>query len=178
MGLYLLRHCITHNNTYNNSEIDFDDLELSSNAVVFCSPMIRCRQTAVLLCEKIKMTAEIYYSEFLVERCFGIFEGKKKNVVQNEYPGFFIDDEFDFLQTPPEGESYYELLRRIAYFWTKFNIGSSAKYQDVVIVSHSNVLKVISRIYFNERAFSKQKIAYFFNGKLYNMTLRKEGVTN
>lgn len=182
MGLYLLRHCVTNNNIdkvftgridmeiCEKPEIDFNGLTISSKAIVFCSSMIRCRQTARLLSADVLAAEKIYYSELLVERCFGIFEGRRKNTVQNEYPEFFSDGEFDFLQTPPEGESYDEFCRRIVSFWNKFNIISLAKHQDVVIISHSNVLRAISRMYLNERLFAKSESVNFLNGKVYHLT--------
>ena len=182
MGLYLLRHCVTHNNVKKiftgridmeiceNQEIDFNGLTIPSKAIIFCSSMIRCRQTAKLLYAHILAAEEIHYCELLLERCFGIFEGMSKVAVQNEYPWFFSDGEFNFLQTPPDGESYEEFCQRIVLFWTKYSIASLAKHQDVLIITHSNVLKVITRMYLNERLFEKSRIANFINGRVYNLT--------
>ena len=105
--------------------------------VIFCSPLVRAKETAEIISESHKNTPLIVSDE-LRERNFGEYEGKHKN---DDYYGLWQYDN----QNTPNGETPKELEARIYPFLDKIR----NKYKDgnVLLVAHGGVGLIIETYY-------------------------------
>jgi broad specificity phosphatase PhoE len=109
---------------------------------IYCSDLIRCRNTLKLLMDKQNINdVNIHYDTRLNERGMGDYEGKKKSELIKIYPQEFKNGLFDVFKTPPNGEGYYKFHKRVYQFFEEYlnNYGS----QKVLVCSHNQVLKML-----------------------------------
>lgn len=113
---------------------------MSSIHHVYCSPMIRARETAEAVCEPFKLTPQEVPE---IHECnVGLWEGKSWDIIMQEYP-----DEYDaFMNDPAEnryagGESYHDVLNRTEPAIQKLldrHLGET-----IAVVAHN----VVNRVY-------------------------------
>ncbi|WP_102401068.1 alpha-ribazole phosphatase [Haloimpatiens massiliensis] len=155
MNIYLVRHGETFQNargTYYGSmnvglnkkgvaQIEalskfFKDINIDK---VYISDTKRAYETAkIILREKPK---SLYKDERLKETSFGDFEGKTFEELSKEYPKeceMWLKDWKNF--RPPGGETYMEMYERVSNFMDELK---QMKYDNVLIVTHSGVIKAI-----------------------------------
>ena len=108
--------------------------------LIVSSPMIRARQTAEIISEKIGV--DIEFDVNLREQDFGLWEGKKIVDIRKNEPGTIEIQEsrgWDFC--PPRGESRNDVLKRALTA-----IRKAADIYDgrhVLVVTHNSVIKSI-----------------------------------
>jgi len=106
---------------------------LESDAVIFCSPLARARETASIAFPD----REIQFDARLAELDFGAFEGRSQaeNEERAEW-AWWVADPFE--RTTPDGESYRDLRER-AVAW----LGDLGEAPHVVAMSHSGTIQML-----------------------------------
>lgn len=155
--LYFLRHCKTVLNEQGRvsglqnsklcNEAAVSNVELvkeSSHLIIISSDLGRCRQTIDLLIPLLEIVPIVYYSKLLRERNMGIFEGEKRTELVQKYPSYFENNRFCFKMTPPGGESYQQVEKRIQYFVEKkFTKILNENKGSILICAHNQVMKLL-----------------------------------
>jgi 2,3-bisphosphoglycerate-dependent phosphoglycerate mutase len=112
----------------------------------FTSHLKRARKTLEIVLEK-HPAIHVFTDDRLIERCYGLLQGKSKRKVAEERPEWFaqIHRGYDF--PPPEGESLKMVENRTLPFllqleeWLRQNPGN------VAISCHGNSLRPIRRVF-------------------------------
>ncbi len=105
---------------------------------VWCSPLIRTKQTADIICKKLAITYEI--NELLIEKSFGIFEGMTFSEILSTYPEesqMWLNDWYGYEMRG--GESAKELHKRCI---TVANQLINNK-KNILVVSHQGVIRYL-----------------------------------
>jgi 2,3-bisphosphoglycerate-dependent phosphoglycerate mutase len=112
----------------------------------FASHLKRAQRTLEIVLET-HPTVPVFTDDRLIERCYGLLQGKSKRKVAEERPEWFakIHRGYDF--PPPEGESLKMVENRTSSFlveleeWLRRNPGN------VAISCHGNSLRPIRRVF-------------------------------
>jgi 2,3-bisphosphoglycerate-dependent phosphoglycerate mutase len=112
----------------------------------FTSHLKRARKTLEIVLKK-HAAVPVFTDDRLIERCYGLLQGKSKRKVAQERPKWFaqIHRGYDF--PPPEGESLKMVENRTLPFllqleeWLRQNPGN------VAISCHGNSLRPIRRVF-------------------------------
>lgn len=112
----------------------------------FTSHLKRARKTLEIVLET-HPTVPVFTDDRLIERCYGLLQGKSKRKVADERPEWFakIHRGYDF--PPPEGESLKMVENRTLPFllqlkeWLRQNPGN------IAISCHGNSLRPIRRVF-------------------------------
>lgn len=123
-----------------------DQLKRSRIDFAFTSHLIRARKTLEIVLEK-HPDVPVFMDDRLIERCYGLLQGKSKVKLANEMPEWFakIHRGYDF--PPPQGESLKMVEHRTVPFltqlmeWLKNNPGN------IAISCHGNSLRPIRRVF-------------------------------
>lgn len=116
--------------------IEAKDLKID---IIFCSPLFRAVQT----CDAINKyhNAPVIYTEEVIERTYGKFEGKKSSLIDREKSWNYFEDMYiDIMETPRE------LFGRVYAFLDK--IKEEYKDKNILIVAHNGIGRAIY-CYFN-----------------------------
>lgn len=106
---------------------------------IYCSPLLRCRESAEILCSCIGGVPEII--EDLAEIHLGDWEGLTVAEVQKRYPGSYEERGRELSNfRPPGGESFGDLLARTKRGFKKILEGNAAC---VAVVAHAGVNRVL-----------------------------------
>lgn len=108
-----------------------------SDIKVYASPMIRARQTAEVICER--LGASFITDSRLREQDYGIFEQKMRN------DPTFLEAKRNMAADFPQGESTLRLAARVYGFLEELK--ETEKNSSVLIIAHGAVCRVI-RSYF------------------------------
>ena len=114
--------------------------------LAFTSHLRRARKTLEIVLES-HPDVPIFVDDHLIERCYGLLQGKSKTKVSKERPEWFakVHRGYDF--PPPEGESLKMVEKRTDPFvanleqWLRRNSGN------VAVSCHGNSLRPIRRIF-------------------------------
>jgi 2,3-bisphosphoglycerate-dependent phosphoglycerate mutase len=112
----------------------------------FTSHLKRARKTLEIVLES-HPDVPVFLDDHLIERCYGLLQGKSKTKVSKERPEWFakVHRGYDF--PPPEGESLKMVEKRTDPFvahleqWLRRNSGN------VAVSCHGNSLRPIRRIF-------------------------------
>ena len=111
---------------------------------IVVSPQWRCQQFASIVCEHIGIPfSQCILEENLREHCFGLWEGKTEEEIEEAFPGFLArryKPENYWSYVVPMGESYELLSLRIA------KVLENYKDENVIFVCHEMVSKVMRGI--------------------------------
>ncbi|MCU4177859.1 alpha-ribazole phosphatase [Carboxylicivirga sp. N1Y90] len=108
--------------------------------IIFSSPLKRCK----LLATHLFHAQKVYLDENLKELNFGDWEGMFwKAIPKNEID---VWAENFVLQSPPNGESFKQLLKRVEQFEKQMVNGNSKK---IAIVTHSGIIRAFLMKYLN-----------------------------
>ncbi len=107
-------------------ELEFD--------TVFCSPLVRARETCEILLEG--RAVDIRFDERLHEICFGEYEGKDNGYFGTDEPmhSFFRDPEN--YQAPKGAETFDQLFQRVGAFYDECVRPRIERGERVLIVAH------------------------------------------
>ncbi|MGF3522267.1 MAG: histidine phosphatase family protein [Candidatus Bathyarchaeia archaeon] len=89
----------------------------------------------------------VFVDDRLIERCYGLFQGKSKKEIEQQNPQFYAQFHRGSYVAPPEGESMAMVERRVISFleqlkeWLKQNPGN------VAISCHNNSIRTFRRIF-------------------------------
>lgn len=123
------------------SDILNNSIEDYTGFKVVVSPQWRCQQFASIICELTGIKfSECIFEENLREHCFGLWEGKTEEEIENDFPGFlakrYIPENY-WSYVVPMGESYELLYSRVGKVLNKY------QGQNVIFICHEMVSKVI-----------------------------------
>ncbi len=108
----------------------------------FCSPLLRCKQTAELVHQYIAV--KINYRSELRERHYGIFEGKTPKEAETLDPILYARYVHDKVNTPlPEGESAIEIEERIHSFFWDIIPSQFPNVHNLLIITHLNPIRAL-----------------------------------
>ncbi len=102
---------------------------------IFCSPLLRCRQTL----EELELAGTCRFREQLREIDFGRWEGKEfTEIIHSDQPlvDLWVADPLHFCF--PDGESLHSFTRRIALFIPEL---SNAAEDIILVVAHGGVIR-------------------------------------
>lgn len=153
MSLYFIRHGATNYNQegriQGHIDIELADLgikqaydlhkELNDLKIdkIYCSPLIRVKQTCDIVNEVLQVK-DIEYCEEIKERCFGDWEG------QIVIPKIYMWD-FNNSDVVPNGEDLNDFFKRIHTFLA--TIEDEIKTKNILIVAHGGVSLAILDYY-------------------------------
>jgi 2,3-bisphosphoglycerate-dependent phosphoglycerate mutase len=125
-----------------------EQLKLCKIDYAFTSHLKRAKQTLKLVLKDRKPTP-VFTDDRLIERCYGLLQGRKKKQVQDEYPNFYEQWHRGYTLAPPEGESIEMVEKRVLSFldelreWLKQNSGN------VAISCHGNSIRPLRKRFEN-----------------------------
>ncbi len=113
---------------------------------IFTSPLLRAKESAEILIEDLKCKGkqiELLEVEGLKEMSLGDWDGKYIDNIKNEYPKEYEFRGENILRYKPPGksENFYDLKYRVEL--ALLDILKNTKDEQIVIVSHKGVIKVI-----------------------------------
>ena len=156
MKLYFYRHLPTYNNL-NNVFIGRLDLDCDSCFIdehlyeiekkigehkfkqIFCSPLQRAKQTAYIY-----FPSETFIVDRrLIERDIGEWKSVSKQEIRKKHPdAFFSNGKLDFNHTPPGGEKFVDVLKRVSSFLLDLYDNYSQD-DEIAIVTHNGIITAV-----------------------------------
>ncbi len=104
---------------------------------IFTGPQVRASQTAAILSERLGLKARVDYR--LEAKDYGKYSGKTKGWVSAQR-GFYEDIEVKWNWRPPGGESFQDMIPRLAAFLIDMVLETNTV---GLIVTHEDVVKVL-----------------------------------
>jgi 2,3-bisphosphoglycerate-dependent phosphoglycerate mutase len=163
-NLFMFRHAETSDNA-NSIFSGWRDPDLTSKGLMqaqeiaeqlrqekidyaFTSHLKRARRTLEVVLES-HSDVPVFVDDHLIERCYGLLQGKSKIKVANERPEWFakVHRGYDF--PPPEGESLKMVEKRTVPFVVQLEHWLHGNSGNVAISCHGNSLRPIRRIFEN-----------------------------
>lgn len=133
--------CDRHFIEMHNSEIDDIKKSYVFNRI-FCSPLIRAVQTSNLYFPNNPYIID----RRLIERDLGDWRNIPKQVVRQQYPNaFFQNGHLNFNFTPPNGESFSDVLIRVSSFLLDV-YDNHCENDDIGIVTHNGIITAVKCI--------------------------------
>ena len=161
-NLFVFRHAETSDNSrgifsgWRDSELTLKGLsqahEIAEQLMrekigyAFTSHLKRARKTLEIVLEK-HPAIPVFTDDRLIERCYGLLQGKSKRKVAEEKPEWFaqIHRGYDF--PPPEGESLKMVEERTLPFLLQLQGWLRQNPANVAISCHGNSLRPIRRVF-------------------------------
>ena len=106
-------------------------------ALIIASPYYRTKQTAEIIAKELKIK-EIIYDARIGEIDCGIFNGKQVQEHKDFYNGSPLSE---FAKAPPEGESLFDVRKRMMQFILEIN--KKHKDKNILIISHGDPLWIL-----------------------------------
>ena len=112
----------------------------------FTSHLARAKDTLNIVLEN-HADVPIFVDDRLIERCYGLLQGKSKTKVAEQRPEWFakVHRGYDF--PPPEGESLKMVEKRTIPFLTQLGEWLKQNKGNVAISCHGNSLRPIRRLF-------------------------------
>lgn len=162
--LFVFRHA----ETFDNSRGIFSgwrDSELTPNGVIqaqkiarqlrlykidcaFTSHLKRAKQTLEIVLEY-HPPIPVFADDRLIERCYGLFQGRNKKKVELEDPEFYEQCHRGYDLAPPEGESLKMVEKRVLSFLDEFREWLQRSPGNVAVSCHNNSIRPFRRIFEN-----------------------------
>ena len=137
-GIYIGQQAYPICNTDINTNGHLETLDKCS---VFASTLLRSKQTVDYITSTFdNVQFNVIYTDALIERGLGDFEGKSKNLARQN-KSFFIDDKFIVELTPPNGEGFVFFRNRVSLILEQ--IRKQHQNSHILIISHLQVLRMI-----------------------------------
>lgn len=116
-------------------------LEDLDECTIFASTLPRSTQTVEYILSEFKnINFNVKFSDNLIERGLGDFEGKQKSIIRKD-AHFFRNEKFIIERTPPNGEPFERFCSRVSEE-VEF-MKNEFKYKNILVVSHLQVLRMI-----------------------------------
>jgi 2,3-bisphosphoglycerate-dependent phosphoglycerate mutase len=155
-----------HSETFDNSRGIFSgwrDSELTSKGLAqaqeiaeqlkryridyaFTSHLRRAQKTLELVLEA-HPPVPVYRDDRLIERCYGLLQGKSKRKVANENPEWFAQIHRGYELAPPKGESLRMVEKRVLSFLEQLKDWLGQNPGNVAISCHGNSIRPIRRVF-------------------------------
>jgi len=112
----------------------------------FTSHLKRARQTLDIVLE-FHPNVPVFVDDRLIERCYGLLQGKSKGKVKEEKPEWYAEVHRGYDFPPPEGESLRMVENRTLPFLTELKEWLQRNPGNVAISLHGNSLRPIRRAF-------------------------------
>jgi 2,3-bisphosphoglycerate-dependent phosphoglycerate mutase len=112
----------------------------------FTSHLKRARKTLEIVLET-HLAVPVFRDDRLIERCYGLLQGKSKRRVANERPEWFAQVHRGYDFPPPEGESLKMVEGRTLAFLVQLEEWLRQNPSNVAISCHGNSLRPIRRVF-------------------------------
>jgi 2,3-bisphosphoglycerate-dependent phosphoglycerate mutase len=114
----------------------------------FTSHLKRARKTLDIVLEAHPLVP-VYMDDRLIERCYGLLQGKSKRKVVLEDPDWFAQIHRGYELAPPKGESLRMVERRVLSFLKQLRDWLGQNSGNVAISCHGNSIRPIRRVFEN-----------------------------
>jgi len=112
----------------------------------FTSHLKRARKTLEIVLEA-HPPVPVFVDDRLIERCYGLLQGKSKGKVADENPKWFAQVHRGYESAPPKGESLKIVEKRVLSFLKQLSDWLGQNPGNVAISCHSNSIRPIRRIF-------------------------------
>jgi 2,3-bisphosphoglycerate-dependent phosphoglycerate mutase len=162
--LFVFRHAETTDNSrgifsgWRDSEITSRGLlqahEIAKQLIryridyAFTSHLKRARQTLKIVLET-HPPIPVFVDDRLIERCYGLLQGKSKRKVERENPDFYAQFHRGYYLAPPEGESLEMVDKRVMAFFSQLREWFKQNRGNVAISCHGNSIRPFRRVFEN-----------------------------
>ena len=114
----------------------------------FTSHLKRARQTLKIVLEN-HPPIPVFGDDRLIERCYGLLQGRSKRKVERENPDFYARFHRGYYLAPPEGESLEMVDKRVVAFFSQLREWLTRNSGNVAISCHSNSIRPFRRVFEN-----------------------------
>jgi 2,3-bisphosphoglycerate-dependent phosphoglycerate mutase len=114
----------------------------------FTSHLKRARKTLELVLEA-HPPVPVFVDDRLIERCYGLLQGKSKRNVACENPEWFAQMHRGYELAPPKGESLRMVEKRVLSFLEQLRDWLGQNPGNVAISCHGNSIRPIKRVFEN-----------------------------
>ncbi len=149
-------------------------LERYSIDYAFTSHLRRARKTLEIVLEA-HPPVPVFIDDRLIERCYGLLQGKSKRNVAREDPAWYAQVHRGYEVVPPKGESLRMVEKRVLSFLEQLRDWLGQNPGNVAISCHSNSIRPIRRVFENLsieqmlQLVSPQDRAMIYDLKLHNL---------
>lgn len=145
------------------------------DTLIITSPLKRCRQTAALLKDQLKLKNEVEIMDELNETDMGKFSGKDAGELRQEFGDIldewmFKPESFKF----PEGESYEQVHQRIILVLENLKERLIKGQKSIIICTHVDIIKMILSEIMGF-SFNKRRDFSIPNGSATVLKISKDG---
>jgi glucosyl-3-phosphoglycerate phosphatase len=106
---------------------------------VISSDLVRAKETATIIAEKLGLELEV--EPLLRERCFGVFEGGPSSDLTSENTGIEHEVLINPEATPPQGESFRDVVTRADKFLQRVN--KRWPNERLLVVTHGGMIRAL-----------------------------------
>ena len=114
----------------------------------FTSHLKRARKTLEIVLEA-HPSVSVFADDRLIERCYGLLQGKSKRKIAHENPDWFAQIHRGYELAPPNGESLRMVEKRVLSFLEQLREWLGQNPGNVAISCHSNSIRPIRRVFEN-----------------------------
>jgi len=112
----------------------------------FTSHLRRARKTLEIALQG-HPSIKVFIDDRLIERCYGLLQGRSKKRVANEIPDCYAQINRGYNFVPPEGESLSMVEKRVLSFLEQLRDWLGQAPGNVAISCHSNSIRPIRRVF-------------------------------
>jgi 2,3-bisphosphoglycerate-dependent phosphoglycerate mutase len=123
-----------------------DQLKQYQIDYAFTSHLKRARKTLEIVLEA-HPSVPVFVDDRLIERCYGLLQGKSKGTVADENPEWFAQVHRGYESAPPKGESLKMVEKRVLSFLKQLSDWLGQNPGNVAISCHGNSIRPIRRIF-------------------------------
>ncbi len=114
----------------------------------FTSHLKRARKTLEIVLEA-HPSVPVFIDDRLIERCYGLLQGKSKRNVAREDPEWYAQIHRGYELAPPNGESLRMVEKRVLSFLKQLEDWLEQNPGNVAISCHNNSIRPIRRVFEN-----------------------------
>jgi broad specificity phosphatase PhoE len=160
--LFVFRHAETFDNNHEifsgwrDSKLTLRGLEQAKEIAeqlkrrqidyAFTSHLKRARKTLEIVLQG-RPRVPVLMDDRLIERCYGLLQGRSKKRVANENPDWYAQVHRGYNFAPPEGESLSMVEKRVLSFLGQLSCWIGHTRGNVAISCHSNSIRPIRRVF-------------------------------
>lgn len=121
---------------------------------VFSSDILRAKQTATIIAEKLNLSVE-FMPEFR-EVNNGVLAGMDNLIAERNYPNMYWGN-LEWDEHYPNGESPKEFYERVSRAWADFTKKQADYTKNILLVTHGGVINIIKSIVSKTKYSNKEK---------------------
>ncbi len=162
--LFVFRHAETFDNSrgifsgWHDSELTLKGLSQAQEIAeqlnryridyAFTSYLKRARKTLKIVLQG-RPSVPVFTDDRLIERCYGLLQGKDKRKMENENPNWYAQIHRGYGLAPPEGESLEMVEKRVISFLKQLRECFKQNPGNVAISCHNNSIRPFRRVFEN-----------------------------